>query len=174
MAKLPILNFLDYEIRRLNIRARDDFEAVRPQKAQIQSGFTVARSPEEPQRFRLTLMCRIFRDDPAEKSVDDQNLAYDLDLEIHGEFWSVLQISPDTLPATLALNALMILYGVARGVVGQATGGGANGRMILPTVLLDDLVGRSTENPNSGVAPDSSVLGSPSNSKQEIDFTTGR
>ncbi len=55
----------------------------------------------------------------------------------------------------IVVNALTQLYGVSRGIVGQATAGGINDRFVLPSVTFDDLVRKGADDPASNIISDS-------------------
>lgn len=164
-APQPLLNFLDYKPARLKIEPVVAYRPDQRQEAQIETTFSVARADADPQRFGLVLSCRFYT------ATDDQNLPYETEFALLGEFWSLQELREGAIPARVANNALMLLYGVARGIVGQATAGGVHGRFVLPTVVFDELVDRATSDPNSGVAADPAPATNQDSSK---DGTTRR
>ena len=148
MSTRPLLNILDYQPQLLAIIPTAEYRADVPQTAQITTTFNVARHQSENQRFALGMSCRFFAD------AAEHNLPYTTQIVLSGEFYSLLKLQPNRLPMRVANNALMILYGIARGIVGQATAGGVNGRFVLPSVAFDELVMEATRNPTSGVVLD--------------------
>ncbi len=148
MASRPLLSFLDYQQLTLRIEPDQAFDRGRPQSAQIETTFGISRHESERQKFLVVFTCHLFRTD------ENANLPYEVEVGLHGEFYSNLQLGSDGVPARAVLNALSLLYGVGRGIVGQATGGGVNGRFVLPTVTFDELVYQAINNPESQVTAD--------------------
>jgi len=146
--KRPLLDFLDYRISRLHIEPEPSFVPAEPQRAKIQTSFGVGRDPDAKQRFEVTLNARIYKEGA------DDNVGYAVDYTISGIFWSNLFLTSRGVPVTIVVNALTQLYGVSRGVVGQATAGGINDRFILPSVTFDDLVKKGADDPASNIITD--------------------
>jgi hypothetical protein len=152
VSSVPLLNFLDYQLVGVKIQADEAFDADRPGRAQIDASFAVHRHISEPQKFMISLVCRVFRSTKHE----DQpvNLPYRVEIGLTGEFFSAVPLAPDGIEGRVVNNALSLLYGVGRGIVGQATGGGVNGRFVLPTITFDSLIEQAAMNPESQVKAD--------------------
>lgn len=144
----PLLNFLDYRLERLRFEPESSFSAETPQRARIEASFGVNRDPKELQRFDVVLNVRFYKDNA------DENVAYIVDCSLMGEFWANVFLTPVGVPALMVMNALSQLYGVARGIIGQATAGGVHGRFVLPSVTFDELVTQATVDPTSNVITD--------------------
>jgi len=141
----PLLNFLDYYLSRLHVEPETSFVADRPQQAQIHAGFVVGSDPDEVQRFQVTLSVKVY------KAAPEQNVPYDVDFSVLGEFWANLPLTTRGVPAPVVNNALILLYGVARGVVGQLTAGAVHDRFVLPAVTFANLVERGAQEKDSNV-----------------------
>lgn len=144
----PLLDFLDYHVSRIQVEPETSFNEELPGRAQIQTSFAVARDPEQAQRFRLTLSLKTF------KGAEDENLPYVVELTVVGDFRSAIVIPSEGVPGQVVTNALALLYGVARGIVGQLTADGANNRFTLPTVSFALLVNTAIGKTGSHVIAD--------------------
>jgi hypothetical protein len=155
VSSVPQLNFLDYQLVSVGIQADGGFDPRRPERAQIEASFGVHRHTEDSRRFMVSLVARILRS----AEVDDSpfNVPYAVQIGLSGEFLCAQDQTPEGIEARVVNNALSLLYGVGRGIVGQATGGGVNGRFVLPTINFDALVRKATLNPESQVRADSPV-----------------
>jgi preprotein translocase subunit SecB len=140
-----LLNFLDYYLSRVQVEPEISFAPDKGQRAGIQASFVVGRDPSQKQRFDVTLSVKIYKGNP------DDNLPYIVDFTIIGRFWSNLTLTSRGVPVQSVTNAISLLYGVARGVVGQLTAGGVNDRFVLPSVTFDDLVKRGAGETGSNV-----------------------
>jgi len=143
-----LLNFIDYQLSRLHVEPEPSFSPGDPQRAQIQTAFTVGRDPEQKQRFEVTLSANIY------KGSADENAAYLVEFTIAGQFWSNVLLTPRGVPALIVINALSLLYGAARGIVGQVTAGGVHDRFVLPSLGFDGLVRRGADDPESNIITD--------------------
>lgn len=144
----PLLNFLDYRLVRTQVDPDVSFAPNQPQRAKIQASFSVGRDPAEKQHFEVTLNASIH------KGSADENVAYAVDFGIIGEFWANLQLTSHGIPATIVMNALTQLYGVARGIIGQLTAGGVHDRFVLPSVTFNTLLAKAVEDSGSNVITD--------------------
>lgn len=70
---------------------------------------------------------------------------YEVKIKIVGFFTFKGEMPNDQKEKMLSLNGASILYGVARGVVAQTTGGGIFGKYILPAVNFVEML-KQTEN----------------------------
>lgn len=147
ITNVPV-NIFNYTIRELTVRPHPGYRDDADLSAQVQTTGSVSRSNENKQLFQVTLLARFFSGNP------DENLPYDVTIAIDGEFVSFVNIPSDAIPARWFHTALAMIYGIARGVVGQTTAAGLNGKFVLPAVLLNDLVSTATNDPNSGVISD--------------------
>lgn len=147
MATTPV-NIRDYQIENLSIAPRDRFDRDPPIVCQIAVRFAVAGHPENENAFKVELHIHIHADrgQPA-------NLPYEISLVLHGFFETPSTVAPDAIPAPLVLNALIILYGVARGYIGAVTASHLHGLFVIPSIVLDATVERAAHTPGSNVIP---------------------
>lgn len=152
MPSSPLLSFLNYQPLGLKIEPDTNFDRSRPQRAQIEATFGVSRHESATQQFLIAFSCRLFR------TTAEDNLPYAVEFGLTGEFLAAQKLEPDGIPARAVNNALSLLYGVARGIIGQATAGSVNGRFVLPTVTFDDLVAEAAAKADSQVKGDAEQL----------------
>ena len=144
----PLLNFIDYHLARLRVEPEPSFAPEDPQRAQIQTTFAVGRDPEQKQRFEVTLSVNIYKESA------DENVPYLVEFTIVGQFWSNVLLTSRGIPVLIVINALSLLYGAARGIVGQVTAGGTHHRFVLPSLSFDDSVRRGIGDPESNIIND--------------------
>jgi preprotein translocase subunit SecB len=144
----PLLNVLEYQLRKLSFATDETFRNDAPHTAQISTTFLIARHPEDVQRFGIEFSCRLFKEN------DGENIPYQTDFSIIGEFASAQRLAPEGVPARVANNALMILYGIARGVVAQLTATGVYGAFVIPAITFDELIQKAISTGETGVVPD--------------------
>ena len=158
MASQPLLNFIDYRLEAIGITPLDSFDPTSPKRGQITTTFSVSRLPDNPQQFHLALVVEFTR------RAETENVPYEARIAMTGEFFSMLQLRADQpIPEIVAKNALTLLYGTARGIAGQLTADGSNGRFVLPTVTFDELLQLSMANEGSGIGPNPPELKSLAN-----------
>ena len=133
----PLLSVLDYQPVDFSFVPNEKFRPNEPLHAQIHTSFNVHQYEDDPRRFAILLQCRLFQ------SADDENISYTVNFTLLGEFFSTAQLSNAGVPARVVNNAIVILYGIARGIVGQATAGGVHGRFVLPAIVFSELVEQS-------------------------------
>ena len=95
--------------------------------------YDVARHTSEKHRFRLALRL-------AAKSKTPIPVDYSLDCEIVGFFCFPEDSTEDTMQRLVRLNGCTILYGILRGQLANITGSFPRQKMILPTVMMEDVV----------------------------------
>lgn len=75
----------------------------------------------------------------------DENPPYSLHLDIVGYFTFLPGTSDDVMIRMVHLNGSSMLYGIARGFVGQATGAARHGQFLLPAVNFIALLKQRAE-----------------------------
>src|SRR5438045_7375498 len=123
---LPLINVNEYLLHSLTFLPREDYKPEEPVKCQVETGFRADRDPSHDRRFGIRLSLRYHSEHMAEA-----NLPYGLTIVVEGYFEYPFAFE-GPVPKNLILNALMILYGIARGVVAQLTAAAVNGKFVLP------------------------------------------
>lgn len=85
---------------------------------------------------------------------------YYIFLAIRGFFSFNKREDPETTAKMISLNGLSMLYGVARGIVGQATASCPHGRFILPSVNFIELLKRKASEIADGEQPETPTANS--------------
>ena len=67
-------------------------------------------------------------------------MPYQIAFKISGFFSFPPDTEEETIQKMVGLNALAVLYGIARGVVAQVTANGPHGKFILPTVNFVEML----------------------------------
>jgi preprotein translocase subunit SecB len=95
--------------------------------------YDVARHATEKNRFRLAFRVGV-------KSKTPSPVDYSLDCEIVGFFLFPEDTTEDTKQRLVRLNGCTILYGILRGQLANITGSFPRQKLILPTVMMEDVV----------------------------------
>lgn len=132
------LNITDYIVDELTVRGNDNYQKPeREKEGEINIGFTVKRKGKEP-LFMLTMTIELNKS----KQAFTANPYY-VFLKIRGFFEFVKETDEETMQKMIGLNGLAMLYGIARGVVAQATANGAHDKFILPSMNFVELIKNS-------------------------------
>ena len=133
-----LLDINDYIVEELTIRGNDAFQkAAKVQEGQIDISFNVKRKGKEP-LFMISMAIELNKS----KQVFASN-AYYVYLKINGFFSFPKDTPEETMQKMIGLNGTVMLFGVARGVVAQATANGAHGKFVLPAVNFVELIKNS-------------------------------
>jgi len=95
--------------------------------------YDVFRHTSEKDRFRLTFRL-------AAKSKTPVPVDYSLDCEIVGFFRFPDGSTEEVMQRLIRLNGCTILYGILRGQVANITGSFPRRKLLLPTVMMEDVV----------------------------------
>jgi preprotein translocase subunit SecB len=95
--------------------------------------YDVAKHTTEKNRFRLAFRLGV-------KSKTPMPVEYSLDCEIVGFFHFPQETTDDAMQRLIRLNGCTILYGVLRGQLANITGSFPRQKLILPTVMMEDVV----------------------------------
>lgn len=95
--------------------------------------YDVARHATEKTRFRLAFRVGVKSKTPA--PVD-----YSLDCEIVGFFRFPEDSTEESMQRLIRFNGCTILYGILRGQLANITGSFPRQKLILPTVMMEDVV----------------------------------
>lgn len=144
----PLLTILDFTLLEFSVQRHELYRAGEALQASVRSTYRIGRIDESPERFGIFLTLEYFA------SKESENIPYDLTIGLSGDFASFARLDADAVPETMVVNALAMLYGVARGIVGQTTAKAAHGSFTLPAITFYDLVADSLQNDRPGVISD--------------------
>ncbi len=103
---------------------------------------------------------------------------YELKIKIVGFFTFNGEMASDQKERMLGLNGASILYGVARGIIAQTTGGGIYGKYILPAVNFVDILEKENQVKEARAKAEAVAKGAleliAANEKRQLDKTTRR
>jgi preprotein translocase subunit SecB len=142
IAMNALLNLDEYFVDEIHVRVntayrQPDQEIER--KSEIGSSITIKRKGTKPE-FMIAMNLEINK--PKEAFAVS---AYYISLNIIGYFSFVEGTDEETVKKMIVLNGPVILYGVARGVVGQATGNCRFGKFVLPTLNFLEIMKKDAE-----------------------------
>jgi preprotein translocase subunit SecB len=133
---MPRLEIDTYFVEELLVKSNSDYEsngASREHDLDLGIDFDFYRKGDDDPRFLVRLSME-FGD------AVDLKLPYHIRLSLFAAFDASKDSNQTTIEQLVATNAAPILYGIARGIVGQATAQAIHGRYVLPTVNFIDLV----------------------------------
>ncbi|MHB0970964.1 MAG: hypothetical protein ACYC7A_20110 [Thermoanaerobaculia bacterium] len=106
---------------------------------------TATFAAQRPEGDDSTGEFRAFLDLTFTAGTEESNVPYDVRIAVLAYFQTPIDMGPDRtkMPARVINNALMIIYGIARGIVGQATAANAHGQFVLPAMTFDRLIAES-------------------------------
>lgn len=134
-----LLNINDYVVEEMMVKGNADYQKpAKEQEGQIDIAFNARRKGKEP-LFMITMMIELNKSKKA-----FANNAYYVYLKINGFFAFTKEADEVTMQKMISLNGLVMLYGIARGVVAQATANGAHGKFVLPAVNFVELIKNSS------------------------------
>jgi preprotein translocase subunit SecB len=132
------LNIDDYVVEELTIRGNPAYQkTAKEREAQIDITFSVKRKGKNP----LYLITMAIELNKSKKAFTDN--AYYVYLKINGFFSFPKGVSEETMQKMIGLNGVVMLFGIARGMVAQATANGAHGKFVLPAVNFVELIKNS-------------------------------
>jgi preprotein translocase subunit SecB len=128
----PVCHLDEFFMTRVNVAWH---EPTQPGSIDIDYLFDydVARHTTEKQRFRLAFRL-------ASKSKTATPVDYSLDCEIVGFFRFPEDATEETMQSLVRLNGCTILYGILRGQLSNITGSFPHRKMVLPTVMMEEVV----------------------------------
>ncbi len=141
-----LLNIQDYFIDELVVRTNPDFKRDGEGKGDIGVSFDLRRKGQEP-KFIINMTVE------ANKSKKSFSSApYYVSVKLGGLFIFPEGTDDDTMMKMLGTNGLAILYGVARGVVGQSTASCRYGKFVLPSVNFMELIKKQVKKTKKNAA----------------------
>jgi preprotein translocase subunit SecB len=134
----PPLDIRQYEVETFAFHAHSDFDPNRESSGALDVNFSVTQNSDDEREFRIEMKVRL-----AENGYrPSENAPYSITLDIVGYFLFAAGTSEELMFRMIHANGASILYGVARGFVGQATGAAKYGQFVLPAVNFIDLMKR--------------------------------
>ena len=146
-ARRPVINVTGIVTDLLRVEPRASYDGERPVHCQINTAF--AANAEGEHEFSVRLVVRFHDED----DIEAPNLPYVAEIAVIGYFSSGIKIGKDAIPAPLAVNALNIIYGVMRGVLGQITSTFHYGAFVAPAIVFDQLVDRASRTEGTAIVP---------------------
>lgn len=133
-----LLNINDYFVEELTVRGNANYQkTAKEQKGKINLSFNVKRKGKEP-LFMITMTIELNK--PKQALASSPYYVY---LKIDGFFDFPKETDEETMQRMIGLNGLVMLFGIARGVVAQVTANGPHGKFVLPAVNFVELIKQS-------------------------------
>lgn len=128
----PVCHLDEFSMTRVNVAWH---EPLQPGSIDIDYLFDydVGRHATEKNRFRLAFRLGV-------KSKTPMPVDYSLDCEIVGIFHFPESTKDETMQRLIRYNGCTILYGILRGQLASITGSFPHKKLILPTVMMEDVV----------------------------------
>lgn len=128
----PVCHLDEFFMTRVNVAWHEPSE---PGEVDIDFLFDydVAKHTTEKKRFRLAFRLGV-------KSKTPVPVDYSLDCEIVGFFRFPDDTSEESMQRLIRFNGCTILYGILRGQLANITGSFPRQKLILPTVMMEDVV----------------------------------
>lgn len=130
-----LLDINEYFVDELSVRTNHDFSKKDQSSGGIKVDFDIKRNNTNPLEFMIPMTIAV--------NSDESNFAiaeYQISLKISGFFGFAEGTDEETINRMIGPSGLAILYGVARGVVAQATGNCWHGKFILPAMNFVELL----------------------------------
>lgn len=130
-----LLNIDEYFVEELRVRANPEYKkAAKDETGEINATVSLKRKGNEP-AFMISMRIEINK---SKKTFSSS--PYYILLDITGFFTFQEGTDEETIKKMIGLNGPVLLYGIARGLVGQATANFRNGKFILPTLNLVEVL----------------------------------
>lgn len=126
----PPLDVHAYHVQALVFKAHNDYKPEQTSSGEIDVDFQVQKDEVKPNVFRIDMRIQL----AASGYTPDENTPYSIDLTIVGYLSFASATSEEVMNRMIFINGPAILFGIARGIVGQATGASKHGQFVLPTV----------------------------------------
>lgn len=134
------LDIENYFVRALHFVANENYaEDGDTPSGEIAVDYIVFTHPEDSLRFQVAMSIDIATSEAT------KNEPYSLHLDLYGFFRFKLDTEEEIVQKMLFSNAVPMLFGIARGCVGQATATAFNGPLMLPPYNFVELAKRKAE-----------------------------
>ncbi len=134
------LNLDDYYIDEFSLVVNRDHVSKEIHCGTIDLDFDINRNSDRPLDFMICL-----RVDINSSEEDFQKCEYRIHLDLTGFFSFEEGTTEDTIKKMIAPNGLSMLYGVARGLVANATAMSWHGKFVVPSLNLIEIIRRKGE-----------------------------
>lgn len=131
------LNLNDYYIDEFSFVANRDHVPSETICGTIDMDFDISRNADNPLDFMIVLKVDV---NPREE--DFKKCDYRIHLKLSGFFSFADGTTEDRISSMIAPNGLSMLYGVARGFVGNTTATSWHGKFVLPSLNLTEMINR--------------------------------
>jgi preprotein translocase subunit SecB len=126
----PPLDVQRYYMEELVFRALPEYDSNRKTSSAIDLNFDVQQDEGSTLDYRINMRIQL----AANGYTAEENAPYAVDLKIVGYFRFTEGTADDVSRKMIYINGPAILFGIARGLTGQATGASKHGQFVLPTV----------------------------------------
>jgi preprotein translocase subunit SecB len=123
-----LLNISDYFVEELRVKVNGAYKGTSAEEGALETSVGIKRKGKEP-HFMIQMKIELNRD-----KADFDEARYYVYLDISGFFNFTEGTDEETIRKMIGLNGPAILYGVARGVVAQATANCRYGKFVLPAM----------------------------------------
>lgn len=135
-----LLNIKEYFVDEISIKTNPDYEKKELSCGSVKVEFDIRRSDSNPLEFMIPMT--IFLNS---EEVDFCNADYCVMLKLTGFFEFAAGADEETINRMIGPSGLSILYGIARGIVAQATGNCWHGKFILPSLNFIEILKERAE-----------------------------
>lgn len=129
-----LLDIDEYYVRELIVKENPHYKPKKNYQDKVKVTFNIARKGTSL-LFKIDMGVQI---GSSSKAIEKG--PYYTSLKITGLFRFLKEAEEKTIARMINLNGLSILYGIARGVVAQATANGIHGKFILPSVNFVEIL----------------------------------
>lgn len=134
-----LLNIDEYFVDELQVKTNPNYKKLKKEeKGEINTSIGIKRKGKEP-FFMIQMKIELNKSQKAFSSAP-----YYILLEISGFFSFVPEVDEEMINKMIGLNGPVILYGIARGVIAQATANCRHGKFVLPTVNFMEAMKKDT------------------------------
>lgn len=130
-----LLDINDYFVDELSVRTNHDFSKKDQSSGEIKVDFDIKRNNTSPLEFMIPMTIAVNNNESSFAVAE-----YQISLKITGFFGFAEGADEETVNRMIGPSGLAILYGVARGVVAQATGNCWHGKFILPSMNFVEML----------------------------------
>ncbi len=126
----PPLDIQRYHVEELVFRALREYDPSYKTASAIDVDFDVQQDEVSTRDYRISMRIQL----AANGYTAEENAPYTVDMTIIGYFTFTEGTTEDVSQKMIYINGPAILFGIARGIMGQATGASKHGQFVLPTV----------------------------------------
>jgi preprotein translocase subunit SecB len=126
----PPLDIQRYHVEELVFRALREYDPSQKTASAIDVDFDVQQDEASTRDYRISMRIQL----AANGYTAEENAPYTVDMTIIGYFTFAEGTTEDVSQKMIYINGPAILFGIARGITGQATGASRHGQFVLPTV----------------------------------------